>query len=99
MKSLFYKKLRCFCGSNFKSKKYRSRQCYICTQADLGNCIRIPIEENFIKDLITRRKGKITEEEMSEVLDYVLVKNKWDIEVYFKEDELPMLIKGNFNQY
>jgi hypothetical protein len=99
-KSLFFKKIRCICGSNFKSKMYRNRKCYICTSADKKQCEhRVPIEESFIKDLIIRRKGNISDEEMVNVLDHVLVREKWDIEVYFKEDKLPMVIKGNHNFY
>jgi hypothetical protein len=100
MASLFQKKIKCIhCGGNFKSRMYRKRKIYICTQADLGKCIRIPIEESFIKDLIIRRKGKLSDEEMREVLDHVVVADKWDMEVYFNEDDIPMVIKGNHNQY
>jgi hypothetical protein len=99
-KSLFFKKIKCPCGSNFKHKKYRSRSCYICTSADKKQCeFRIPIEESFIKDLIIRRKGNLSDEEMVNCLDHIMVREKWDIEVYFKEDKLPMVIKGKFNQY
>jgi hypothetical protein len=99
-KSLFFKKIKCQCGSNFKAKMYRNRKCYICTSADKKLCDRrIPIEEEFIKDLCYRRLGQVSDEEMVNCLDHVLVRDKWDLEVYFKEDKLPMVIKGNHNFY
>jgi hypothetical protein len=36
---------------------------------------------------------------MREVLDRVLVRDKWDLEVHFVDDGQPIVIKGNFNQY
>lgn len=100
MKSVFFKKIKCVCGSNFKSKMYRNRKCYICTSADKKLCDRrIPIEEDFIKDLIYRRLGQVSDEEIVKVLDRVMVREQWDIEVYFKDDSIPIKILGNHNQY
>jgi hypothetical protein len=99
-KSLFFKKIKCQCGSNFKHKKYRSRSCYICTSADKKQCdYRVPIEESFIKDLCYRRLGQVSDEEIVKVLDRVLVRDRWDIDVYFVGDSKPMIIRGQFNQY
>jgi hypothetical protein len=99
-KSLFFKKIKCQCGSNFKAKMYRNRKCYICTSADKKLCDRrIPIEEEFIKDLCYRRLGQVSDEEMVSKLDHLLVRDRWDIDVVFKEDDNVMLIRGKFNQY
>jgi hypothetical protein len=99
-KSLFFKKIKCICGSNFKHKKYRSRSCYICTSADKKQCdYRVPIEESFIKDLCYRRLGQVSDEEIISKLDHLLVRDRWNIDVIFKEDDNVMLIRGKFNQY
>jgi hypothetical protein len=100
MRSLFFKKIKCQCGSNFKLKNYRNKKMYICTKVDKKECqYRIPISEDFIKDLIIRRKGNISDEQMVQILDHVLVRDKWNLEVYFVGNEQPMIIHGNHNFY
>lgn len=56
-KSLFYKKIKCaHCGCNYKLKSERGTNKYICSSYDnKGKCVRIPIKEEFLIELIEKR--------------------------------------------
>jgi hypothetical protein len=79
----------------------RKKKCYVCSKAsNYGTCEFKPIEEDFLKELITRRYQKeMSDEEIREVTEMVMVNDKWDIEIYFTDGSDPILIKGKFMQF
>lgn len=80
-KSLFYKKIRCFCGSSFTLKKERKKLKYVCSNYhNTGNCRRIPIEQDMIVSLINKRYNReLSDEEIRDVVVGVVIKS----ELYF----------------
>ena len=91
-KSLFNKKIKCLhCGSSMKKKKERNKIKYICSLYDnKGECIRIPIEENFLIELIEKRlKTEINREAIEEHVEMITVENvdPYLLEIKFYEQE------------
>ena len=100
MAALFSKKIYCFhCEKRFKAKRERNKQKYLCSKYDnTGECVRIPIEEDFLKDLIFRRYGEISESEMRDIVDHIVIRDKLLLEIHFKNDK-PIIMSENFIQY
>jgi hypothetical protein len=84
---LFSGLIRCpYCKGNYKAKKEKGKQKYICSTYDnYGQCRRIAIEEEFLLELLERRYGKLTEDEIMDIVDYVEV---FDKKVIRKRNEL-----------
>ena len=89
-KSLFYKKIKCGinnCGSNFKLKKERGTNRYICSYYDNGKgCQRITIEEGKLVRLINKRYGKeLTEDEIREVVVEIIIRSDKLFDIHLTE--------------
>ncbi len=56
-KSIFFKKIVCnHCGGFFKRRRERGKYKWVCTRREnYGDCLRIPIEEEFLIDVIKKR--------------------------------------------
>lgn len=78
-KSLFSGKIVCWhCSKNFKAKKERGGKIrYICSSYDLkGECIRIPVKEEFLIELIEKRMNqKVTRELLEDYVESIIVEN------------------------
>lgn len=87
---LFSKKIKCIhCGGNFKAKTERGKRKYICSTYDnYGKCKRIPIEEDFLKQVIKKRFGEnITDEEIKNKVERIEVEDKLLFKIYLKDDQ------------
>ncbi|KON87324.1 hypothetical protein AF332_11135 [Sporosarcina globispora] len=61
---------------------------------------RTVISEDFIRGLINRRFQKeLSDEEIRDVLEYILVEDKLLMEIHFNDRSEPILLKGNFIQF
>jgi hypothetical protein len=83
-KSLFYKKIKCHCGANFKLQKERSHNAYICANyANYRTCSRLSIYENILIEFVTRycQDRKIEFKRDNEFIDSILNY------IYIREDE------------
>lgn len=92
--SLFSKKIKCFhCESNFKLKKERGSNKYICSNYDNhGKCIRIPIQEDFLIDLIHKRLGvPINREVVVEYVESIVIEEINLLEIFIKDQESILL--------
>lgn len=92
VKSLFYKKIKCGeCGSNFKLKKERGVNRYLCSKYDNGKgCQRITIEEDKIVKLINKRFGReltdeMSNEEIREVVVKIIVRSERLFDIHLTE--------------
>jgi DUF4097 and DUF4098 domain-containing protein YvlB len=85
--TLFSSLIRCpYCKGNYKSKKEKGKQKYICSTYDnYGQCKRIAVEEEFLLELLERRYGQLTEDKIENVVDYIEV---FDKKVIRKRNEL-----------
>lgn len=88
-KSLFNKKIKCGnCGGNFKLKKERGVNKYVCSNYDNGkDCAkRIVMEEDRIVQLVTQRyRRRLSEEEIREVVIEVIVRSESLFDIILKE--------------
>lgn len=101
MTVIFSKLIKCVhCGGGFKSKLERGkRRIYVCSRYDnFHECVRIPIEEDFLKDLINRRYGELSDSEMRDIVDHIVIRDKLLLEIHFKNDK-PIIMSENFIQY
>jgi hypothetical protein len=81
-KSLFYKKIKCHCGANFKFIKEKQKNKYVCSQyANYRTCQRNIVEESLLLEMLNRR-GK-TVSEVSEIL----IDERGNIEIFYNKDE------------
>lgn len=79
-KSLFYKKIECFCGQFYKSAREKGRVKYICSgYANYRACERFIIEESLLLEMMQKRNKTI-----SEVIK-VLVDKNGNIEIFYDE--------------
>lgn len=98
---LFSKKIKCkHCGSNYIGRKYRNRRVYICSKKhNYGECVRVPIDEEFLKGLIERHfQREMTDEEIREEVDYIEIEDKLLFEIHFHNSD-PIIFSKNFIQY
>lgn len=91
-KSLFAKKIKCsHCGSGMKKKSERGNVKYVCSAYDnRGECVRVPIEENYLVGLIEKRLNqKVTRELIDEYVKMVMIENvePYLLEIHFYEQE------------
>lgn len=93
-KSLFNNKIKCFhCDSNFKLKKERGVNKYICTKYDnIGKCIRIPILEDFLVDLIEKRMSEVVSRELiDEHIEKIVIEDIDLLEIFVINQESILL--------
>lgn len=103
-KSLFFKKIYCGnCGSGMRRKNERGKIKYLCSRYsnDSTQCSRRAlIEENFILDLIIKRYGEMSNDELREIVDQIVVKDKLEFEIKFANgDESILFSDNNFIRY
>lgn len=92
--SLFSRKIKCFyCGSGFKLKKERSVNRYICSSYDnKGECIRIPIQEDFLVELIQKRLNReVNRQLVEDYVELILVEETNLVEIFIKDQESILL--------
>lgn len=98
---LFSKKIKCLhCGGNFKARKDRNRRVYVCSRYDnYGECKRIPIEEDFLKNTINKRYDfQLTDDEIKNKVERIEVEDKLLFTIYLKDDD-PIVFGKNFIRY
>lgn len=98
VQSLFSKKIKCLhCGSNFKRKKERNKNKYVCTLYDnKKECIRIPIEEDFLIELIERRLNKKVDRYIVEkCVDAIVIEDSHLMEIFMKDQESILLSRSH----
>ena len=92
MNPLFNKKIRCsHCGGNFKKKKVRNKIRYVCSKHDnFGTCIRNPVDEIFLLELLESRFEKeFTKEDVKKEVDYIEVAGSMELEIHlFNQDNI-----------
>ena len=91
-KSLFNKKIKCqHCGSFFKRKTERRKVKYVCSSYDnKGECIRVPIEEEFLTELIGKRSNQeVTRELIDDHVDVIVVEgiNPYLLEIHLHNQD------------
>lgn len=99
VQSLFSKKIKCLhCGSSFKRKKERETIRYICSNYDnFSKCIRIPIEEDFLIELIERRLNKKGDRFVVEkYVDAIVIEDTHLVEIFIKDQESILLSRTYF---
>lgn len=95
----------CKCKKCMKTMKYKKREgLYCCSTYDnygREQCDRIIVKEEFLKSLIFRRfRKEMTDQEIREVVDYVIVQDYLLLELHFKSTENePILLHGSFVQF
>lgn len=92
--SLFNKKITCLhCQSRFKAKKERGKAKYICSKYDnKGECIRIPIHEDFLIELIEKRlRIPINREVVDEYVEQIIIEDFNLLEIFIKDQESILL--------
>lgn len=82
--------------------KYKKRDnSYICSTYDnsRGDCERVTVKVDFLKDLIDRRFDKdMSPEEMREVVEFIEVESGLIFEIGIKED-VNIICAGKFIQF
>ena len=94
MPSLFSKKIKCtHCGSSFKKKTERGVVRYICTRYDNSSeCIRNPIREDFLVELIQKRLNQeVDRQVVEEYVELILVEESSLVEIFIKDQESILL--------
>jgi|GEM_PF-3496331 len=92
--SLFNKKIKCFyCQGNYKLKKERKVNRYVCSNYDNhGKCIRIPIHEDFLIELLKKRLNiPINREVVDEYVESIIIEETNLMEIFIKDQESILL--------
>jgi NAD(P)H-flavin reductase len=91
-KSLFYKKIKCHCGANFKKVQEREYVAYICgNYANYRECRRLAIHENILLEFISRYcEGKKIEfvkdnDFIDSILNYIYVHEDESLEFIYND--------------
>lgn len=99
----FRSKIKCFhCGKNFRRKIEREKGKFICGGYNNKNgCTkRIVISEEDIRYLINKRYDReLLDEEIVEILDYILIESELIMEIHFLDGGRPILLKEKFLQF
>lgn len=95
---------KCKCKQCNKTMKYKKREgLYICSSYDnygKDHCDRIIVKEGFVRGLIERRfQREMTDQEINEIVEYVIVESPLLLEVHFKSEDIPILLQGSFVQF
>lgn len=92
----FKSRVRCKkCGKNYMRKKEKGVNKLLCSGYHNKNgCTeRVIIEESLIRELINKRYDKeMSDSEISDVLDYIIIKNKYLMEIHFSDGSEPILL-------
>ncbi|MFS0590207.1 zinc ribbon domain-containing protein [Cytobacillus horneckiae] len=99
----YSRKVKCsHCNKNMKYKRESGGKYTCSTYDNLGkeHCQRITVKEEFISSLIMRRYRKeMSDEELKSVVDCIIVEDELLLEIHFKNNDEPILLKGNFIQF
>jgi len=94
MPSLFNGKIKCArCNGAFKKKNERGTVRYICSNYDnYSKCIRIPIQEDFLVELIQKRLNREVDRQLVEdYVELILVEETNLVEIFIKDQESILL--------
>jgi hypothetical protein len=98
-KSIFSKKIFCGnCGSGMRRKNERGKIKYLCSRYsnNSNQCSRKAlIEESFILDLILKRYGEMSTEQIRDIVDQITVRDKLEFEIKFNNDDESILFSDN----
>jgi Recombinase zinc beta ribbon domain len=109
---LFTGLIKChYCGSAYKSKKEKGVRKYVCSSYDNGRGCksRLPVEEDFLLELIEGRYEKtLAKEELQHMIDYIEVidrkiskttkKPVYKLNIFFKNGDKPIILEENYLQ-
>lgn len=90
------------CQKKFLRKIEKNKVKFICGgyHTKTGCTERVVVTEEFIRGLINRRFEKeVSDEELVEILDYILIEDALLMEIHFKKAMPPILLKGSFIQF
>lgn len=103
MKSLFQKKIKCFhCLGSMKQKIERGKIKYVCSKYsnDSTSCTRKAlIEESTLSCLIYKRYGELSNDEVREILDEIIVESNLLFEIKFVNGDESILFSRNHIRY
>ncbi|GIN23142.1 zinc ribbon domain-containing protein [Siminovitchia fordii] len=101
-KPLFSRKVKCkMCGKNMKGKLEKGVRKYVCSSYDnYSLCQRTLIEEKSLRELIEKRhRREMSNEEISEIVDKIIVEDKHLFEIHLKNSDKPIIFGRNFIQF
>jgi hypothetical protein len=91
-KSLFYKKIKCHCGANYKFQKEREYNVYICANyANYRTCKRLALHENLLLQFVTRYSEdreiefKKDNDFIDSILNYIYVHEDESLELIYND--------------
>lgn len=90
------------CGKKYKKIVESNKVKFICSgYSNKNGCTeRTVISEEFIRGLINRRYQKeLSDNELLDVLDYIVIENKLIMEIFFKDGSESIQLKGNFIRF
>lgn len=89
-----------YCGKSFKTKKERNKRKYLCPSYDnKKECVRIPISEKWLDELIEMRfRKKLSDQEIKKEIDLIKV-DKQSITIQYKNDSEPTIITNTYAQF
>lgn len=103
MTSLFSKKIFCHhCNGGMRIKTERGKRKYICSRHsnDSKVCSRESlIEESFLTCLIYKRYGELSDTEMRNIVDKIVVKKPLLFEITFTNGDESILFSENHIRY
>jgi hypothetical protein len=102
MKSLFKSKIKCsHCGNSYLGKLEKGKRKYICMSyhKNSSTCVRIPIFEEFLVQVIERRFGmELSYEEIQENVLLIEIEDKLLFTIHIKDQE-PIIYGRNHIVY
>ncbi|TCJ01607.1 recombinase zinc beta ribbon domain-containing protein [Cytobacillus praedii] len=99
----FSKLVKCkLCNKTMKFKK-ESGGLYCCSTYDnygKEHCQRTIVREEVLRELIERRhRREMTDQEIRDIVDYVIVESHLLMEIHFSNGDIPILLKGHHIQF
>jgi len=84
------------CGSNYKLKRERGVNKYICSAYDnKGTCIRITFQEAYLIELIEKRLNKKVDATLiNEHVEKIVIEDKFLFEIFIYNQETILFSKG-----
>lgn len=99
----FRSRIKCkHCLKNYRLKVEKGTRKFICGGYNNGTgCTRrLVVMEDFIRGLINRRyERELSDEEISNVLDYIEIEDELIMEIHFTDGSIPILLHGTFIQF
>lgn len=99
----FKGKLRCYyCNGGMKKKNERGKVKFCCTNYDLrnGKCnVRNIVEGSQIRSVIQNRYGEVSDEQITEIINEIIVRDKLLFEIKVNTGEESILFSENHIRY